>query len=65
MLLLHPWADSQSRWPRAVVLKGLTDHSPKNVLDLFVGRWTCWVRGPGLGPGTAWFSCPRDSGPQD
>ena len=28
----------QSRRPRAVVLKGLTDHLPQNVLDSFIGN---------------------------
>ena len=29
---------TQSRRPRAVVLKGLTDHRPQNVLDSFIGK---------------------------
>ena len=45
---------TQSRRPRAVVLKGLTDHPPQNVLDSFIGEVDLLGQRPwAWAPGTA------------
>ena len=52
---------TQGHRPRAVVLKGLTDHLPQNVLDLFIGKVNLLGRGLWAGaPGAALLvSCPQ------